>query len=353
MASTPLDERLSDLFQAHGTRFWHADNLKAVSTHLRAGHLLSRQLLMSQHGETPFVSDASDRQLGVLERVFGNFYDFGQIFARGACAVPNIYGPISFCFRPEVYEILEDIIITKNSILNIGAQWRTSALKSEAELMPYFRGSDGSWEFAEISAANVSIPLSYCEAIVVEPLTIGGTPLVDIVRQRVSDAGLQINVKSRPYRRSENLHALDELVAELERDPASTTLPGVFASYPSSSVNKLRRWISYFQDGTLDEIAAQKSMELLDEHDDRTNCEICDPGPERPPALVDYDTEPDELGFVHGNCDWCNSLHLRCDECGDVIPIWEGDYGTALECSCGRRFEVDNDGIVTLGTESD
>lgn len=90
-------------------------------------------------------------------------------------------------------------------------------------------------------------------------------------------------------------------------------------------------------------------------------CHVCDPGEDRPPAVVSYNgiySYSDKVGiqylFEFGNCDWCNSLHIRCHSCGSSTAVWDGDYGSLLECEggCGIKYLVtltrDGDEIVII-----
>lgn len=76
-------------------------------------------------------------------------------------------------------------------------------------------------------------------------------------------------------------------------------------------------------------------------------CDECDPGEDRPRGVISWrvgyfegDVEP--TGAI-GYCDWCNSLHVRCPNCGEVRAILEGSYGEPVECwgACGTRFLVE------------
>lgn len=81
---------------------------------------------------------------------------------------------------------------------------------------------------------------------------------------------------------------------------------------------------------------------------DRTICDLCDPGEDRAPALVNYEPHEDGHGAPRvdvGHCDWCNGISIRCRECGVVRGVFEGEHGTVLECEggCGLRFTVNSD----------
>ena len=46
--------------------------------------------------------------------------------------------------------------------------------------------------------------------------------------------------------------------------------------------------------------------------------------------------------FETGTCNRCNGLHIKCQSCGIVTAIWEGDYNRPVECEggCGLTFEA-------------
>lgn len=84
----------------------------------------------------------------------------------------------------------------------------------------------------------------------------------------------------------------------------------------------------------------------LDDFDfDMDLCKACDPGDERPPAVVHWASE--EGGHRAGRCDWCNTLHIKCDVCGGVAAIEEVEYDELKECEggCGLEFKVVNEYI--------
>jgi len=77
-------------------------------------------------------------------------------------------------------------------------------------------------------------------------------------------------------------------------------------------------------------------------------CLVCDPGSDRPPASIiwdyphDLDGNPTDSNIIMGNCDWCNTLHVKCLECDEIMPITEHLYDTILECDggCGLTFRI-------------
>lgn len=77
-------------------------------------------------------------------------------------------------------------------------------------------------------------------------------------------------------------------------------------------------------------------------------CQICSPGLDKPPALIDWDPsygiKIDGIYYIvdFGRCNWCNSIHIKCQSCGVVTPIDEDDIDKFVECSggCNLKFKV-------------
>jgi hypothetical protein len=138
-------------------------------------------------------------------------------------------------------------------------------------------------------------------------------------------------------------------------------IPGINLNSPSESLAKLSGTVGptggvtqavlggYAQEAEGEAAAAPPEWDLIDYEDDRTVCDLCDPGEDRPPALVNY-THSDEGSSGSsrvdvGYCDWCNGISVRCRDCGVVRGVLEGEYGDVLECEggCGLRFVVKSD----------
>lgn len=83
-------------------------------------------------------------------------------------------------------------------------------------------------------------------------------------------------------------------------------------------------------------------------------CQICDPGDDKPLTMIEWGTP---YGIMHGDmvsivqggrCNWCNSIHVKCQACGSITPVYECDYNNVLECEggCGLKFKVASDPYV-------
>lgn len=60
----------------------------------------------------------------------------------------------------------------------------------------------------------------------------------------------------------------------------------------------------------------------------------------------EYDTEDSNSTYdkvVSGNCEWCNSLHIKCPKCDSINPLPESEFDKEKECEggCGLIFLVD------------
>ncbi len=78
-------------------------------------------------------------------------------------------------------------------------------------------------------------------------------------------------------------------------------------------------------------------------------CQICDPGPDRPPPLINWEYPPygaklNGVSYIvdFGRCSWCNEISVKCHSCGVVTPIAEEDLNKIVECegSCGLKFRI-------------
>lgn len=220
-----LGERLTDA----NVRFYHAENLQNFRTHCQANALVCREALMSSDpvNYTRLYSDSIDERRGVLGRVFGNMYDFGAVFSRGKGTVPNTYGPITLVFKPSVYSIMQDIVITPKSIVKYSDDWRSHAIKEKPQIDALLAGdSFGSpiangYQFAELSCQNNALPFSFLEKIIVERIDVAGVSLFAVVKSVLAKQGLTIPVEERRYGR--NLDMLQEMVGLCESYPASIT----------------------------------------------------------------------------------------------------------------------------------
>lgn len=261
------DRELAAVLIAKNVHFFHAMNLRDFSAYCRSRSLLSRtEMIESDPDYTEFWSDEIDSQRGVLSRVFGNVYDFAAIFARARDASsPNIYGPVTLVFSPEVYEEMVDIVLTQRSIVELEDPWRASAL-NDVQIDEMLEGSvygdaiAAPYSFTEVSCANPWLEWRHLKEVVVEPLVVGEVDLVGWVQQEVVRHQISVPVRARRYSNAEHLDLLQHLVSSFEayvpvddrpdRVPFKH-IPPEIERMPKKYVRRYELWATYFFNGTV------------------------------------------------------------------------------------------------------
>lgn len=111
-----IDKIIASL-NARDAKLYHACQLEDFRSYVKLGGVPSRnKLLGSGLKFTEFDTDNIDRQNNVWDKVFGNFSDFGQGFAKpGSESQPNPYGPIQIVFTPDALRHATDLSITLRS----------------------------------------------------------------------------------------------------------------------------------------------------------------------------------------------------------------------------------------------
>lgn len=285
-----IDRYIATRFQQQVVRFFHAENIEGFRAHCHSGHLSCRKELVGQIPDayTHFVSDSYDTEQGLDARVYGNIYDIGSIYSRANLgladnpAAPNIYGPIIFVFRPEVFSVMHDIVITQQSSWTLRPRWREVSITTEEQVETVLRAERAkdnvadAWQYAEVSCANTKLPLTYLEKIIVEPLNININinaspreaehyPLETIVRQITGRCGITVPIEPRNFAEKpskvQNLHMLGKLIEFCEQIPLSVTqdnwdstqflLPPELQVLPDKLKSRMLQWARYFTFGSL------------------------------------------------------------------------------------------------------
>ena len=105
-------QTLVNLFEDREVSLYHACQLLDFQSYLDLGGIPSRALLENRRAKfTPFVTDDTDRENSVWDKVFVNLEDFGESFARGKRSTPNPYGPILFQLRPSALLETPDVAV--------------------------------------------------------------------------------------------------------------------------------------------------------------------------------------------------------------------------------------------------
>ena len=260
---------LRNALTSANVRFFHAMDMRGTVIYIENGGVLSRAFLRQADPDyTEFWSDPEDEKREVLTRVFGNLYDFGAIFARARQAVtPNIYGPVTFKFRPQVFEAMNDLIITKESIVKLPDPWYSYSISDDTKVSRMLAGDSygdpiaPEYQYSECSCLQEIVSFDYLESIIVDPITVNGVSLVDMTREIVKQNSLQLAVESRRYRRPENLIKIQSVIDSFEnyhpqpeRQPKGVPLidiPDWVSTAQPWVKTRLEMWLNYFYNGTI------------------------------------------------------------------------------------------------------
>lgn len=172
MAAQQIGEVLLNRF----ARLHHATNLRDFAGYCSRRALLSRRELTNSTADfTAFYSDASDKQRGVWERVFGNLEDFGGLFWASPVCIPNAYGPITLVFERSAWGQVSDVAVTRKNAATKEFELATERMSAE-ELESCFELRDKKWwqltcNGLEVSLGTSFLSLDLVEKVVVEPVS--------------------------------------------------------------------------------------------------------------------------------------------------------------------------------------
>ncbi|MEG4089677.1 hypothetical protein [Microcoleus sp. Pol12B4] len=229
-------QKLVELLKERDAYLYHACQLLDFKSYLNVGGIPSRSHLESNSQPyTPFKTDQNDRANDDWDKVFANLSDFGFTFAGGYDAVPNIYGPILFQIKPEVFYEATDVAICLRSAGRNDFDREREALKSISEVDRLFKHpvdepdkSKRSYvktrkelekDFTNASAPEISctvesgkFSLEYVKLVRVEPYIIQGHHLEVKVKEIISKSGENLRV----YKRTKSSPYTNELLKILE-----------------------------------------------------------------------------------------------------------------------------------------
>ncbi len=215
--------QLVDLLVAREVGLWHACQLRDLRSYLALGGIPSHLALeRAALRFTSLVSDLNDRRNGVWDKVFLNLSDFGEAFARGACAVPNAYGPIAVQLAPRVLLGALDVAISLRSAGARDFDRARESLGTIGEVDRLFRHGTARGPLAShivrtgpelveafpdrpeamtpelsCSFADGIAPLAHATVILVDPITIRGVALHRYVEDACLAAGVVARVRER------------------------------------------------------------------------------------------------------------------------------------------------------------
>ena len=237
---------LVELFEKRGVVLYHACQLVDFQSYLKLGGIPSRECLARNRAKfTEFETDSIDKDNKVWDKVFLNLSDFGKTFASsetGLSSVPNPYGPILICLKPEALIEATDVAICLRSAGAKNFNRDRESLRSIDEINRLFYYSDGSdikfknklrTEFSlpaeykigdpEISCStqNGLISLENVKSIIVDGYVIGGRPLINLVKifSHLHGINQSVIIEERCYKfeRKELLSGLTNLIVNIPR----------------------------------------------------------------------------------------------------------------------------------------
>lgn len=271
---TQSDKLIIKRFLEQEIGFYHADNLAHFVAYNKERKLLTREELRNNHSNlfTQFESDEEDLRQGASSRIFGNIYDHGQIFAGARDeANPNIYGPITLVFQPQVYPSLRDIVLTKRSLFYLRDNWRRNAVTQATQLEQILQDNEyndkiaKSWRAAEISSAKCVVSLEQnLKQIIVEPITLNGISLIDTVKLVTNKYGITAPVVGRSYSYPQKISLINELAkvsdaydrsvaipSPTQWSMSTEQLPATVSTWDPRRKENLLRWCRHFTFGSL------------------------------------------------------------------------------------------------------
>jgi len=250
---------------------YHAIPLNDLRTYFEQGGILSRAKLSDANPYfTRFFSDPKDLKLGCWNRAFGNFTDLGARFANFESYCPNAFGAITLVLKPDVFESLGDVKITKISVSQ--QNYDPKAHDIDIENLKDCFSKKGERYFVkpnyqglEFSSADEFIKLTNVAYILVDPIEYKGQCLIEKVRSLVDEFDLGCKVIPRALKNEEQkkkilaslvdwadelggtlLHKNQELASLVPAD-----LEAWFDALPKPGRPILASWLTYTYNGTL------------------------------------------------------------------------------------------------------
>ncbi|QRN82034.1 hypothetical protein JR338_06155 [Chloroflexota bacterium] len=268
-------EELVELLQKRDVKLYHSAQYKDFKSYLHIGGIPSRALLEKEkQNMTKFVTDQNDKDNGVWDKVFLNLEDFGKIFAKGHAGVPTVYGPITFIFSPAVLKKAEDVAICLRSAGCMGFDRRVESLNQMKEVDSLFsREFQDDYHFQYLnpilktkvelkatfnlpSASSPELSLTFSGqyadfdesliGVLVDPYQINESKLVDLVREDLYRANIQIESKQRWW--GDRWYMMPEIVEIIQNEVP--TLDELMNKENLSA--RFTSWINRLKDNELD-----------------------------------------------------------------------------------------------------
>lgn len=254
----------------------HAISLNDFRIYLDERAILSRADLSELNPYyTRFFSDAKDVRTGNWNRVFGNFTDYGSLFAHtNTSAVPNAYGPILIIFKSNYFQNIvgnNSLRVTKKTISSSSFNPNTDFIDIST-LHEYFEITSRGFynypktEFKGIEfscAQRLNISPDTIHKIIIDPIYHNDIRLIDKVQELLNN--YSINVETIERRLTEDkINILRHLVSWsnslngkllhkniILRDHVPEHLQIWFNNLNDIGVKILASWLTYTYNGTL------------------------------------------------------------------------------------------------------
>jgi len=229
------------------------------------------------------MTDNTDKENGVWDKVFFNLDDFGKAFAGGNIAAPNAYGPILFRFKPTALTEVIDVAICLQSPSAQGFNRERESLSSVDEVNDLFlyalnHPSRAEWlkfkqhlqnrfgsnaQLIEVSCTLPSGVLSFNHLldIVVDPYVLKGIELTGLVVDKITETGLVIPIRRRtPKVSSESYNYLllaaeqdcpPTIVAEIANSHSLMTWAMELEKRGGLALKNYYRYLQYLYEGTV------------------------------------------------------------------------------------------------------
>jgi hypothetical protein len=272
--------RLVESLAERQALLYHACQLQDFASYLDLGGIPSRAALeRSGLDFTPFVSDDSDKEVGVWDKVFLNLHDFGSAFERGfKGATPTVYGPILLILRASILEATTDVAVclhtvfpppeegfhredqalsTVDEVLRIYKE-RSRFIKNRQALEEEFERVVEHYPEVSCSAPDDLLPWGDALQLVrVDPHQVDGDHLLRRVELLVKEKGIRTLVKARTNNR--DLVRLYREVVEIGPDlnvkrleePSERVKAYVAGVKERRGEGRHRLFLNYLSEGTL------------------------------------------------------------------------------------------------------
>ena len=231
-------EKLIKLLEKREVFLFHACQLIDFQSYVALNAIPSRSCLENNNlCFTKFDTDNDDHLKGIWDKVFLNFSDFGEVFAKGGNWTPNPYGPILLKVHPRVLCEATDIAISLRPVGNNDFDREICSLKYVEDVEglfahPVWYGYDWSTILKDkdilckeyqldvfcnpdISCAvkDGGLPFKYVHEILIDPYTIGGNLLLKYVNEVLISSNIKHSVRIRErYTYEERRGIYNELV---------------------------------------------------------------------------------------------------------------------------------------------